>query len=82
MCGTLKGQTELELAQSILGADAYQQRVNGDCRLLLNRGQVERRGKGAGMTPFGTMPCRPKLNPTATLPEATTDALVHRTSRN
>ena len=46
------GQTELELAQSILGADAYQQRVNGDCRLLLNPGLVERRGEGGRHDPF------------------------------
>lgn len=40
------GRTETELAQAIFGRDGYQQRVNSDCNLLLNRGLVERRGEG------------------------------------
>ena len=40
------GRTETELAQAIFGGDGYQQRVNSDCNLLLNRGLVERRGDG------------------------------------
>ena len=40
------GRTETELAQAIFGIDGYQQRVNSDCNLLLNRGLVERRGVG------------------------------------
>lgn len=46
------GLTELEIAQSIFGEDAYQQRVNGDCRLLLSRGLVERHGEGGWHDPF------------------------------
>lgn len=40
------GRTETELAQAIFGRDGYQQRVNSDCIMLLNRGLVERRGEG------------------------------------
>jgi hypothetical protein len=50
------GRTEAELARAIFGRDAYQQRVNGDCRLLENRGLVERRGTGGPGDPFTYFP--------------------------
>jgi hypothetical protein len=46
------GRTEAELAEAIYGDKAYQQRVNGDCRLLVDRGVVERRGTGGPGDPF------------------------------
>jgi hypothetical protein len=46
------GMTELEIAQKLYGATAVQQRVNGDCRFLLKKGLVERRGAGGRSDPF------------------------------
>jgi hypothetical protein len=46
------GRTERELAEAIYGHGAYQQRVNQDCMLAANRGQVERRGLGGSTDPF------------------------------
>ena len=46
------GRTEAELANAIFGESGYQQRVNGDCNLLLSRGQVERRGDGGPADPY------------------------------
>lgn len=46
------GLTEAQLARAIFGQDGYQQRVNSTCRLMLARGEVERRGKGGPSDPF------------------------------
>lgn len=46
------GRTEAELAEAIFGKHGYQQRVNGDCNLLVNRGLVERRGHGGHADPY------------------------------
>jgi hypothetical protein len=46
------GRTELELAEAIYGDRAYQQRVNQDCRLLVDRKQIERRGTGGQADPY------------------------------
>lgn len=46
------GLTEAELAQAIFGMDGYQQRVNSTCRLMIARGEVERRGDGGPSDPF------------------------------
>ena len=46
------GRTESELAGAIFGQEGYQQRVNGDCNLLVNRKQVERRGVGGPADPY------------------------------
>ena len=52
------GRTEMELAAAIFGDNdkAYQQRVNQDCRMLVNKGVVERRGKGGPADPFKYFP--------------------------
>lgn len=39
------GLSEGEIARRLFGRDE-QQLVNGDCRLLINRGLIERRGEG------------------------------------
>ena len=46
------GKTEMELAKALFGPRTYQQRVNSDCHLLINRGLVERRGMGGLSDPF------------------------------
>lgn len=46
------GRTELELAEAIFASAGYQQRVNGDCQLLVSRGFVERRGEGGHGDPY------------------------------
>lgn len=46
------GRTEAQLAEAIFGSRAYQQRVNQDCQLLVNKGSVERRGQGGPSDPF------------------------------
>jgi len=46
------GRTESELAEAIFGDRAYQQRVNQDCRLLVSRGMIERRGTGGPSDPY------------------------------
>lgn len=50
------GRTEAELAEAIFFKTGYQQRINGDCNLLLNRGQVERRGDGGPSDPYRYYP--------------------------
>jgi hypothetical protein len=50
------GRTEAELAEAIFGDRAYQQRVNGECRLLVDRGRIERRGTGDPSDPFKYFP--------------------------
>ena len=46
------GNTEGELAEILFGPEAYQQRVNGNCRLLIRRRLVERRGEGGPSDPY------------------------------
>ena len=50
------GLTARELSEKIHGADGYQQRVNEDCRLLLNRRLVQRRGAGGTSDPYRYYP--------------------------
>jgi len=38
------GVTEREIAEAIFGENAYQQRVNTDCRLLADLGYIRREG--------------------------------------
>ena len=52
------GRTESELAEAIFGREGYQQRVNGDCNLLVNRKQVERRGVGGPADRYRYHPMR------------------------
>ena len=52
------GRTEAQLADAIFDKNAYQQRVNEDCRLLVNRGRVERRGIGGADDPYKYYPVR------------------------
>lgn len=46
------GRTEAQLAEAIFGSAGYQQRVNGDCQMLVARRSVERRGTGGPADPF------------------------------
>jgi hypothetical protein len=50
------GRTEAQLAEAIFGNLGYQQRVNGDCRLLESQGRVERRGSGGPTDPYKYFP--------------------------
>ncbi len=52
------GRTEAELAEAIFADRASQQRVNQDCRMLLDRGAVERRGSGGHADPYRYYPKR------------------------
>ena len=52
------GLTEIEIATELFGGDAYQQKVNSQCRLLINEGRVERRGRGGNGDPFTYYPTR------------------------
>jgi hypothetical protein len=45
-------RTEAELAAAIYGPDAPQQHVNQDCRLLVGKGKIERRGSGGPSDPY------------------------------
>ena len=54
------GRTEVELADAIFGRHGYQQRVNGDCSLLVSRRQVERRGADGPADPYRYYPVRRK----------------------
>ena len=46
------GRTEGQLVEAIFGGAGYQQRVNADCRLLVSRGKIERRGSGGQSDPY------------------------------
>lgn len=46
------GRTEAELAKAIFGEAGYQQQVNGDCNLLVNRGVVKCCGEGGAGDPY------------------------------
>lgn len=50
------GRTESKLAEAIFGKDGYQQRVNQECSLLVNRGRVECQGAGIAGDPFTYWP--------------------------
>jgi hypothetical protein len=50
------GRTERQLAEAIHGSGAYQQQVNQDCQLLVQRNKVERRGDGGPNDPFRYYP--------------------------
>ena len=50
------GLTELEIAKAIHGPAAVQQQVNQECRLLVRRGKIERRGMGGRADPFTYYP--------------------------
>ena len=54
------GRTEAALAEAIFGDFGYQQRVNGDCRLLESRGIIERRGSGGPNDPYKYYPAMGK----------------------
>jgi len=46
------GLTESVLAQTLFGADGYQQRVNSTCRRLVRQGRLQRHGRGGTGDPF------------------------------
>ena len=47
------GLTQLELSKELFGAEkGYQQRVNEDCRLLVDGGKIEQRGQGGSADPY------------------------------
>ena len=52
------GRTELELAQAVFGKESYQQRVNQECSVILNRGTVVRQGYGGPSDPYRYYPAR------------------------
>ena len=45
-------RTEKQLAEAIHGLGANQQLVNQDCRMLADRGRIERLGDGGPNDPF------------------------------
>jgi hypothetical protein len=45
--------TEEDIAEMLFGQkNAYQQRINSDCRMLVDQGRLVRRGKGGSGDPF------------------------------
>jgi len=50
------GRTASELAEAIFADKAYQQRVNSDCNLLVDRKRAERRGHGVPGDPYRYYP--------------------------
>lgn len=52
------GRSEQQLSEAIFGSkgNGYQQRVNQDCRMLADRGEVERRGNGGPTDPYRYFP--------------------------
>ncbi len=50
------GRTASQLAEAIFAENAYQQRVNQDCNLLVDRGRAERRGLGGPGDPYRYYP--------------------------
>ena len=49
-------RTEIELARAIHGDAAYQQQVNQDIRMLVDRGDIKRRGSGGPNDPYRYRP--------------------------
>jgi hypothetical protein len=56
------GVTELDIAKALFGPSALQPQVNQDCRLLVQRGMIIRRGAGGRADPF-TYALANKLDP-------------------
>ncbi|MBA3896563.1 MAG: hypothetical protein H0X36_05415 [Sphingomonadaceae bacterium] len=52
LVGKRPGLTAAQIAESIYGADGYQQKVNSTCRRLLKQGRVIRGGNGYQADPF------------------------------
>lgn len=52
------GRTASELSVAIFGDSGYQQRVNSDCGLLVNRGLVTRVGAGGPNQPYKYFPAQ------------------------
>lgn len=50
------GRTARELSEAIFGSDGYQQRVNGDCNMLVWKNTIERRGSGTPRDPYRYYP--------------------------
>jgi len=50
------GRSEIDLARAIHGDKAYQQQVNQDIRMLVDSGQVDRRGAGGVTDPYRYYP--------------------------
>jgi hypothetical protein len=50
------GRTEIKLARAIHGDAAYQQQVNQDIRMLVDRGEIERRRSGGPSDPYRYYP--------------------------
>ena len=50
------GRSEAQIAEAIFGADGYPQRVNQECRMLVNSGVVQRSGLGGPADPFRYFP--------------------------
>lgn len=46
------GLTEAQIARMIFGRDAYPQQVNRACRILVDTGRLERRGRGTSGYPY------------------------------
>lgn len=46
------GLSEIEIAEALFGASAYQQRVNSTCRRLIAEGRIARSGDGGIAEPF------------------------------
>ena len=56
LIGKGPGRTEAELAEAIFADRHSQPRVNQDCRMLADRGLVERRGFGGPSNPYRYYP--------------------------
>ena len=52
------GRSQAELAEASFGSSGYQQRVREECHMLLNAGDVERRGSGVAGDPYRYFPAR------------------------
>jgi hypothetical protein len=50
------GRTQRELSEAIFASDGYQQRVNVECGLLVQRGLVDCRGNGTPSDPYTYYP--------------------------
>lgn len=65
------GLTEIMIARHLFGRDAPQQRVNQDCRLLVAKGVLERRGGGGPGDPYRyhARAARPELPAKRNIPD-------------
>lgn len=57
------GMTELEIAKAIHGPSAVQQHINQDCRILVVRGFIQRRGAGGRADPYVYYPTQSEQRP-------------------